>query len=150
MNKNELSVAIKNINANNFNLNVMKNQKKNGTADMAKKTFWGGYATVMAGMKLAAMDAKSNFTVVENEWLNLKAQFDEAQKEWLHAAYIKNRLLPNDEPNSSVRYTKNALLRVKYAKMILDDTISNDYELCNRIRKTLTKLGFNETIVNRY
>lgn len=142
-----LTTAIKNVEAKNFKLNVQKNQKKNDTAQFASYTYWGDWRE---GKEYANIDTKGMYS---NFRLHLKSMYDamdEAQYEWHHVAYMKTRLLPADESNASVRFTKNVILRIKLAKMILDGTICNDYALCHSIRKSLANRGFGDSVINRF
>lgn len=139
MNKNAiatLTTAFKNVEAKNFTLNVVKNQKKNGNIKNAKATYWNN---VSGAFRAAREDAKSNFTIIHNEWLKLRKQLNNAQTIWLWTAYNATKPTVKQEPNASVRITRNAALRVALANQILDGSISNNVELCNRVRGLLKK-----------
>lgn len=131
-----LTTAIKNMNAKNFTLNVQKQQKKIGTAKFAKNTYWGSWATIRGGMNIANADTNTMFQKFESEWLKLKNQFNQHDKDWFWRAYLISRFSTKNEPNASVRLTKNAALRVELAKKVLNKTLSKDVELCNKVRKS--------------
>lgn len=134
-----LTTAIKNMNAKNFTLNVQKQQKKIGTAKFAKNTYWGNWSIIRGGMGIANADTNTMFQKFESEWLKLKHQFNTHDRRWFWTAYCMKRLMPKHEPNASVRFTKNAALRVEIAKMVMDKSITKDIELCNKIRKSLKR-----------
>lgn len=150
MNKNAiatLTTAIKNMNAKNFTLNVQKQQKKNGTARMAKNKYYGSWGIVMGGMGVANADTNSMFAKFQSEWLKLKHQFNAIEMEWFWVAYNRSKFTEKTEPNASVRLTKNAAYRLELAKKILNRTLVKNVELCNKVRKNLMNRGFDKEYV---
>ena len=142
-----LTTAIKNMNAKNFTLNVQKQQKKIGTAKFAKNTYWGSWSTIRGGMVIANADTNTMFQKFESEWLKLKHQFTDNDRRWFWTAYLITRYGKKNEPNASVRLTKNAALRVELAKKVLNKTLSKDVELCNKVRKSFMKKNKPEDVI---
>lgn len=143
-----LTTAIKNMNAKNFTLNVQKNQKKNGTTRMAKNKYYGSWGIVMRGMGVANADTNTMFAKFQCEWLKLKHQFNAIEMEWFWVAYNRSKFTEKTEPNASVRFTKNAAYRLELAQKILDRTLANDIELCEKVRNNLIKRGYSDEYVS--
>lgn len=142
--------AFKNIEAKNFKLNVERNQKRNGNVEAAKETYWGGYGRIMQGFAMASQDAKANFVIIRGEWLKMKKILNKDQLWWVWCAYNNIKLLPKHEPNASIRFTKNAAIRLSLAKSVYNGSISKDIELCNRTRKSLLREGASVEVINMY
>ena len=152
MNKNAiatLTTAFKNVEAKNFKLNVQKNQKKNGTAEFAKNTYWGGELP-SKGMKIANRDTNGMYKNIRKYLKSLYSEMTNEQCEWHHFAYMKNRLGVEDEQNASVRFTKNLKMRIEIAKQILNGSIAKNKELCKKVRVTLARTGHSVDVVNLY
>lgn len=142
--------AFKNIEAKNFKLNVERNQKRNGNVEAAKETYWGGYGRIMQGFAMASQDAKANFVIIRGEWLETKKILTKEQAWWVWCAYDLIKYLPKNEPNASVRFTKNAALRLTLAKNVLNGSMAKDVELCKRVRKRLMKEGASLDVINMF
>lgn len=142
--------AFKNIEAKNFKLNVERNQKRNGNVEAAKETYWGGYGRIMQGFSMASQDAKANFVLIRGEWLKMKKKLSDTQSWWLWTAYNAIKLSVKQEPNASIRFTKNASIRLSLAKNVLNGSISKDVALCNRIRNLLIKRNSPKEVIKLF
>ena len=135
MNKNEIATiaprAVK---------NILAAQNKNKTD--TKKTYWGGWAKVRAGMN-AAYNDYDKYQNLETEWLELRQKLGGMPSAKYHFCWgliNKNRVGVKQEPNATLRFIKNVKIRIamandvlngKYTKNQIDDYmagLSNAYK----------------------
>ena len=128
-NKNEIAkigaVAVK---------NIMAAQKKNKTN--TKKTYWGGWETVHAGMNAASNDY-AKYNELRDEWLELCQKLGGRRAAKYHFCWgliNKNRVGVKQEPNATLRFIKNVKIRIamandvlngKYTKKQIDDYMNS-------------------------
>lgn len=113
INKNEIAKI-----APNAVKNILAAQKKNNTD--TKKTYWGGWGKVRAGMNAAYYDY-NKFQELENEWAELRNRLGKGPKGHFCWSLInKNRVGVKQEPNSTLRFIKNVKIRIAMAKDVLD------------------------------
>lgn len=119
--------------------NILATQKTNKTD--TKKTYWGGWGKVRAGMNSAYNDY-NKFQELENQWAELRNRLGKGPKGHFCWSLInKNRVGVKQEPNSTLRFIKNVKIRIamandvlagKYTKKQIDeymDGLSNAYKL---------------------
>lgn len=109
--------------------NILAAQNKNKTD--TKKTYWGGWAKVRAGMN-ATYNDYNKFQELENQWAELRAKLGKSAKGHFCWSLInKNRVGVKQEPNATLRFIKNVKIRIAMAKDVLDgkytETQINDY-----------------------
>lgn len=115
MNKNEIAKI-----APNAVKNIIAAQKTNKTD--TKKTYWGGWAKVRAGMNAAYNDYEK-YQTFETEWLDLRQKLGGMTSSKYHFCWgliNKNRVGVKQEPNSTLRFIKNVKIRIAMAKDVLD------------------------------
>ena len=135
MNKNEIAKI-----APNAVKNILAAQNKNKTD--TKKTYWGGWAKVRAGMN-AAYNDYDKYQNLETEWLELRQKLGGMPSAKYHFCWgliNKNRVGVKQEPNATLRFIKNVKIRIamandvlngKYTKNQIDDYmagLSNAYK----------------------
>ena len=135
MNKNEIAKI-----APNAVKNILAAQNKNKTD--TKKTYWGGWAKVRAGMNAAYNDYEK-YQNLETEWLELRQKLGGMPSAKYHFCWgliNKNRVGVKQEPNATLRFIKNVKIRIamandvlngKYTKNQIDDYmagLSNAYK----------------------
>ena len=119
--------------------NILAAQKTNNTD--TKKTYWGGWAKVRAGMN-AAYNDYNKFQELKNQWAELRNRLGKGPKGHFCWSLInKNRVGVKQEPNSTLRFIKNVKIRIamandvlagKYTKKQIDEYmngLSNAYKL---------------------
>ena len=98
--------------------NILAAQNKNNTD--TKKTYWGGWGKVRAGMNSAYNDY-NKFQELENQWAELRNRLGKGPKGHFCWSLInKNRVGVKQEPNSTLRFIKNVKIRIAMAKDVLD------------------------------
>lgn len=98
--------------------NILAAQKTNKTD--TKKTYWGGWSKVHAGMNSAKNDY-NKFQELENQWAELRNRLGKGPKGHFCWSLInKNRVGVKQEPNSTLRFIKNVKIRIAMAKDVLD------------------------------
>lgn len=112
-NKNEIAkiapIAVK---------NILAAQKTNKTD--IKKTYWGGWSKVRAGMN-ATYNDYNKFQVLENQWAELRAKLGKsAMGHFCWGLINKNRVGVKQEPNASLRFIKNVKIRIAMANDVLE------------------------------
>ena len=113
MNKNEIAKiapsAVK---------NILAAQKTNKTD--TKKTYWGGWGKVRAGMN-AAYNDYNKFQELKNQWAELRNRLGKGPKGHFCWSLInKNRVGVKQEPNATLRFIKNVKIRIAMANDVLD------------------------------
>lgn len=97
--------------------NILAAQNKNKTN--TKKTYWGGWAKVRAGMNSAYNDY-NKFQELENQWAELRNRLGKGPKGHFCWSLInKNRVGVKQEPNSTLRFIKNVKIRIAMANDVL-------------------------------
>ena len=99
---------------------------------------------------MASQDAKTNFLVIQGEWLEKKKLLSETQSWWFWTAYNAIKFGVKQEPNASIRFTKNAALRLTLAKKVLNGSITKDVAFCNRIRNLLIKRNSPKEVIKLF
>lgn len=113
MNKNEIAKI-----APNAVKNILAAQNKNKTD--TKKTYWGGWVKVRAGMNSAYNDY-NKFQELENQWAELRNRLGKGPKGHFCWSLInKNRVGVKQEPNSTLRFIKNVKIRIAMANDVLN------------------------------
>ena len=113
MNKNEIAKI-----APNAVKNILAAQKTNKTD--TKKTYWGGWGKVRAGMN-AAYNDYNKFQELKNQWAELRNRLGKGPKGHFCWSLInKNRVGVKQEPNSTLRFIKNVKIRIAMANDVLD------------------------------
>lgn len=113
MNKNEIAKI-----APNAVKNILAAQNKNKTD--TKKTYWGGWGKVRAGMNSAYNDY-NEFQELENQWAELRNRLGKGPKGHFCWSLInKNRVGVKQEPNSTLRFIKNVKIRIAMANDVLN------------------------------
>lgn len=100
--------------------NILSAQKINKTD--TKKTYWGGWGKVRAGMN-AAYNDYTKYQNLETEWLELRQKLGGMPSSKYHFCWgliNKNRVGVKQEPNSTIRFIKNVKIRIAMAKDVLD------------------------------
>lgn len=100
--------------------NILAAQKINKTD--TKKTYWGGWGKVRAGMN-AAYNDYTEYQNLETEWLELRKKLGGMPSSKYHFCWgliNKNRVGVKQEPNSTIRFIKNVKIRIAMAKDVLD------------------------------
>lgn len=98
--------------------NILAAQKTNKTD--TKKTYWGGWGKVRAGMNSAYNDY-NKFQELENEWAELRSRLGKGPKGHFCWSLInKNRVGVKQEPNSTLRFIKNVKIRIAMANDVLN------------------------------
>lgn len=114
MNKNEIAKI-----APNAVKNILAAQKTNKTD--TKKTYWGGWAKVNAGMSAANRDY-AKYETLETEWLELRQKLGGMPSAKYHFCWgliNKNRVGVKQEPNATLRFIKNVKIRIAMANDVL-------------------------------
>lgn len=113
MNKNEIAKI-----APNAVKNILAAQKTNKTD--TKKTYWGGWGKVRAGMNAAYNDYEK-YQNLETEWAELRNRLGKGPKGHFCWSLInKNRVGVKQEPNSTLRFIKNVKIRIAMANDVLN------------------------------
>lgn len=124
MNKNEIAKI-----APNAVKNILAAQKTNKTD--TKKTYWGGWAKVNAGMNAANRDY-AKYENLETEWLELRQKLGGTKSPLYHFCWKqinKNRVGVKQEPNATLRFIKNVKIRIAMA----NDVLANKNKYKNEI-----------------
>lgn len=124
MNKNEIAKI-----APNAVKNILAAQKTNKTD--TKKTYWGGWAKVHAGMNAAYNDYEK-YQNLETEWLELRQKLGGTKSPLYHFCWKlinSNRVGVKQEPNATLRFIKNAKIRIAMA----NDVLANQKKYKNEI-----------------
>lgn len=103
-----------------------------------KKTYWGGWGKVMRGMNAAFRDYE-NFEILENEWLDLRVKLGGKNSPLFHYCWKlinNNRVGVKQEPNSTLRFIKNAKIRIAMAKDVLANSEKYKNEISENWKKT--------------
>lgn len=99
--------------------NILAAQKTNKTD--TKKTYWGGWAKVNAGMNAANRDY-AKYETLETEWLELRQKLGGMPSAKYHFCWgliNKNRVGVKHEPNATLRFIKNVKIRIAMANDVL-------------------------------
>lgn len=97
--------------------NILAAQKINKTD--TKKTYWGGWGKVRAGMN-ATYNDYNKFQELENQWAELRAKLGKSAKGHFCWSLInKNRVGVKQEPNATLRFIKNVKIRIAMANDVL-------------------------------
>lgn len=124
INKNEIAKI-----APNAVKNIIAAQKTNKTD--IKKTYWGGWAKVHAGMNAAYNDYEK-YQNLETEWLELRQKLGGTKSPLYHFCWKlinSNRVGVKQEPNATLRFIKNAKIRIAMA----NDVLANKNKYKNEI-----------------
>ena len=124
MNKNEIAKI-----APNAVKNILAAQKTNKTD--TKKTYWGGWAKVRTGMNAAYNDYEK-YQNLETEWLELRQKLGGTKSPLYHFCWKlinSNRVGVKQEPNATLRFIKNAKIRIAMA----NDVLANKKKYKNEI-----------------
>lgn len=100
--------------------NILAAQNKNKTD--TKKTYWGGWGKVRAGMNAAYNDYEK-YQNLETEWLELRQKLGGMPSAKYHFCWgliNKNRVGVKQEPNSTLRFIKNVKIRIAMANDVLN------------------------------
>lgn len=98
--------------------NILAAQNKNKTD--TKKTYWGGWGKVRAGMNSTYNDY-NKFQELENQWAELRNRLGKGPKGHFCWSLInKNRVGVKQEPNSTLRFIKNVKIRIAMANDVLN------------------------------
>ena len=114
INKNEIAKI-----APNAVKNILAAQKTNKTD--TKKTYWGGWSKVHAGMNAAYNDYEK-YQNLETEWLELRQKLGGTKSPLYHFCWKlinSNRVGVKQEPNATLRFIKNAKIRIAMANDVL-------------------------------
>lgn len=109
--------------------NILAAQKTNKTD--IKKTYWGGWSTVRNGMNAAYNDYEK-YQNLETEWLELRQKLGGTKSPLYHFCWKlinKNRVGVKQEPNATLRFIKNAKIRIAMA----NDVLANKNKYKNEI-----------------
>lgn len=109
--------------------NILAAQKTNKTD--TKKTYWGGWGKVMRGMNAAYADY-DKFQNLETEWLELRQKLGGTKSPLYHFCWKlinNNRVGVKQEPNATLRFIKNAKIRIAMA----NDVLANKKKYKNEI-----------------
>ena len=124
INKNEIAKI-----APNAVKNILAAQKTNKTD--TKKTYWGGWSKVHAGMNAAYNDYEK-YQNLETEWLELRQKLGGTKSPLYHFCWKlinSNRVGVKQEPNATLRFIKNAKIRIAMA----NDVLANKKKYKNEI-----------------
>ena len=124
INKNEIAKI-----APNAVKNILAAQKTNKTD--TKKTYWGGWAKVHAGMNAAYNDYEK-YQNLETEWLELRQKLGGTKSPLYHFCWKlinSNRVGVKQEPNATLRFIKNVKIRIAMA----NDVLANKKKYKNEI-----------------
>lgn len=103
-----------------------------------KKTYWGGWGKVKSGMNAAFIDYEK-FEILENEWLDLRGKLGGKNSPLFHYCWKlinNNRVGVKQEPNSTLRFIKNAKIRIAMAKDVLANSDKYKNEIAENWKKT--------------
>lgn len=130
MKKNEIASLVKTVTiAPNAVKKIMVAQKTNKTD--TKKTYWGGWSTVRCGMNAASNDY-AKYDELQNEWHELTEKMGGNKSPMYHFCWKlinKNRVGVKQEPNATLRFIKNAKIRIAMA----NDVLANQKKYKNEI-----------------
>ena len=131
MNKNEIAkIAPKAVK------NILAAQKTNKTD--TKKTYWGGWAKVHAGMNAAYNDYEK-YQNLETEWLELRQKLGGTKSPLYHFCWKlinNNRVGVKQEPNSTLRFIKNVKIRIAMANDVLANKKKYENEIAENWKST--------------
>ena len=116
--------------------NILAAQKTNKTD--TKKTYWGGWEKVRNGMN-AAYNDYAKYEILENEWLELRQKLGGTKSPLYHFCWKlinKNRVGVKQEPNSTLRFIKNAKIRIAMANDVLANKKQYENEIAENWQKT--------------
>lgn len=116
--------------------NILAAQKTNKTD--TKKTYWGGWAKVRAGMN-AAYNDYAKYQNLETEWLELRQKLGGTKSPLYHFCWKlinSNRVGVKQEPNSTLRFIKNAKIRIAMANDVLANKNKYENEIAENWEKT--------------
>lgn len=117
--------------------NILAAQNKNKTD--TKKTYWGGWGKVRAGMNAAYNDYE-NYQNLETEWLELRQKLGGTKSPLYHFCWKlinNNRVGVKQEPNSTLRFIKNAKIRIAMANDVLANKNKYENEIAENWKKHL-------------
>ena len=98
--------------------NILAAQKTNKTD--IKKTYWGGWGKVRAGMN-ATYNDYNKFQELENQWAELRTKLGKSAKGHFCWGLInKYRVGVKQEPNATLRFIKNVKIRIAMANDVLN------------------------------
>lgn len=116
--------------------NILAAQKTNKTD--TKKTYWGGWGKVRAGMNAAYNDYEK-YQNLETEWLELRQKLGGTKSPLYHFCWKlinSNRVGVKQEPNSTLRFIKNAKIRIAMANDVLANKNKYENEIAENWKKT--------------
>ena len=116
--------------------NILAAQKTNKTD--TKKTYWGGWAKVHAGMNAAYNDYEK-YQNFETEWLELRQKLGGTKSPLYHFCWKlinNNRVGVKQEPNSTLRFIKNVKIRIAMANDVLANKNKYENEIAENWKKT--------------
>ena len=116
--------------------NILAAQKINKTD--IKKTYWGGWAKVRNGMNAAYNDYEK-YQNLETEWLELRQKLGGTKSPLYHFCWKlinSNRVGVKKEPNSTLRFIKNAKIRIAMANDVLANKKKYENEIAENWKKT--------------
>lgn len=116
--------------------NILAAQNKNKTD--TKKTYWGGWGKVRAGMNAAYNDYEK-YQNLETEWLELRQKLGGKNSPLYHFCWKlinNNRVGVKQEPNSTLRFIKNAKIRIAMANDVLANKKKYENEIAENWSKT--------------
>lgn len=119
--------------------NILAAQKTNKTD--TKKTYWGGWGKVRAGMNAAYNDYEK-YQNLETEWLELRQKLGGKKSPLYHFCWKlinSNRVGVKNEPNSTIRFIKNAKIRIAMAKDVLANKKKYKNEIAENWKKHLVR-----------
>lgn len=115
---------------------ILAAQKKNKTD--TKKTYWGGWAKVHAGMNAACNDYET-YQNLETEWLELRQKLGGTKSPLYHFCWKlinKNRVGVKQEHNSTLRFIKNVKIRIAMANDVLANKKKYENEIAENWKTT--------------
>ena len=116
--------------------NILAAQKTNKTD--TKKTYWGGWAKVHAGMNAAYNDYEK-YQNLETEWLELRQKLGGTKSPLYHFCWKlinNNRVGVKQEPNSTLRFIKNVKIRIAMANDVLANKDKYENEIAENWKNT--------------
>lgn len=116
--------------------NILAAQKTNKTD--TKKTYWGGWAKVHAGMNAAYNDYEK-YQNLETEWLELRQKLGGTKSPLYHFCWKlinNNRVGVKQEPNSTLRFIKNVKIRIAMANDVLANKDKYKNEIAENWKST--------------
>lgn len=131
MNKNEIAKI-----APNAVKNILAAQKTNKTD--TKRTYWGGWVKVRAGMNAAYNDYEK-YQNLETEWLELRQKLGGTKSPLYHFCWKlinSNRVGVKQEPNATLRFIKNAKIRIAMANDVLANKEKYNNEIAENWKAT--------------